>query len=140
MTRESADREVVTRVADVRQVTDPADIDKDRRRREPQLHQWQQRHATGKELRVLTVLADQRDRLRSRSRTHVVERRGDHFAVRMVSAAASTDFTMLWYPVHRQRLPSRPSRTSRSVGFGISSSNDTAASTIPAVQYPHCRP
>ena len=40
MTRECADREVVARVADVRQVTDPADIDKNRRRREPQLHEW----------------------------------------------------------------------------------------------------
>ena len=33
-----------------------------------------------------------------------------------------------------------PMRTSRSVGFGISSSSDTAAITMPAVQYPHCRP
>ena len=33
-----------------------------------------------------------------------------------------------------------PSRTSCSVGFGVSCSNDTAAITMPGVQKPHCRP
>ena len=36
--------------------------------------------------------------------------------------------------MQRHRFPSRPSRTSASVGLGFSSSNDTAAITIPAVQ------
>ena len=47
---------------------------------------------------------------------------------------------MLWYPVQRQRLPSSPSRISRSVGFGFSVSRPTAAITMPGVQKPHCSP
>ena len=96
MPGERADRDVVARVAHVREVAHPADVDQHRRRREPQLHERQQRHAAREELGVVTVLADQRDRLRRRSGTHVVERGGDHLAPRIVSAAASTDFTMLW--------------------------------------------
>ncbi len=49
-------------------------------------------------------------------------------------AAASTDSTMLWYPVQRHRLPSRPMRTSCSVGFGFSLSRLVAAITMPGVQ------
>ena len=44
----------------------------------------------------LAVLADQRDGFRGAGRPDVVERGGDHFALRMASAAASTDWTMLW--------------------------------------------
>src|SRR5262245_30816517 len=57
----------------------------------------------------------------------------------MASEAASTACTMLWYPVQRQRWPSRPRRTSRSVVLGFSSRNDTTAMTMPAVQKPHWR-
>ena len=46
----------------------------------------------------------------------------------------STAFTMLWYPVQRQRLPSSPSRTSVSVGDGFSASSEVAAITMPGVQ------
>ena len=49
-------------------------------------------------------------------------------------AAASTDSTMLWYPVQRHRLPSSPMRTSCSVGFGFSFSRLVAAITMPGVQ------
>jgi len=49
--------------------------------------------------------------------------------------AESTAFTMLWYPVHRQRLPSRPWRTWCSDGLGYSSTSETAAMTIPGVQF-----
>ncbi len=38
----------------------------------------------------------QRDGLGRGTGPHVVERGGDHFAAFIVSAAASTDFTMLW--------------------------------------------
>ena len=44
------------------------------------------------------------------------------------------------HPVQRQRLPSSPSRTSRSVGSGLSASTPMAAITMPGVQNPHCRP
>ena len=54
--------------------------------------------------------------------------------------ASSTALTMLWYPVHRQRLPSRPLRTSSSVGLGLSARRPAAAMIMPGVQYPHCRP
>ena len=96
VTGQRADREVIAGVAHVREVAHPADVDEHRRRREPQLHERQQRHAAREELRVLAVLADQRDRLGGRTGPHVVERGGDHFAPCIVSAAASTDFTMLW--------------------------------------------
>ena len=96
VTRERADRDVIARVADVRQVADPADVDEHGRRREPQLHQREQRHAAREELGVFAVLGDQRDGLVGRTRAHVVERGGDHLDACIVSAAASTDFTMLW--------------------------------------------
>src|ERR1700682_4338445 len=60
--------------------------------------------------------------------------------VAITLAAAWIDFTMLWYPVQRQRLPSSPTRISRSVGFGLRSSSCLAAMIIPGVQKPHCRP
>ena len=49
-------------------------------------------------------------------------------------AAASTARTMLWYPVQRQRLPSRPTRISSSDGLGFSFSSETVAMTNPGVQ------
>ena len=133
---ERADRDVVATVAYVGQVAHATDVDDHRRRRQAQLHQRQQRHAAREELRVLAVLGDERDGLvGGDGGAHVVERGRDHcFVPCICSAAASTDFTMLWYPVQRHRLPSRPRRTSRSLGFGISSISDTAAITMPAVQ------
>ena len=53
-------------------------------------------------------------------------------------AARMTARTMFWYPVQRHRLPSRPSRTSCSVGLGLSRSRSAAAMIMPGVQYPHC--
>src|SRR5581483_1591660 len=65
---------------------------------------------------------------------------GDRHAGTPALAAASTALTMLWYPVQRHRLPSRPRRTSSSVRSLFSLMSDTAASTMPGVQKPHCRP
>src|SRR5438132_14042680 len=48
--------------------------------------------------------------------------------------ADRTAATMLWYPVQRQRLPSRPWRISSSLGFGLASSSLIAAITMPGVQ------
>ena len=53
---------------------DPAQVDQQRRRRQPQLHQRQQRVAAGEQLRVLAALAQRAERLverlgRRRSRT-----------------------------------------------------------------------
>ena len=78
------------------QVAHTTDVDEHGRRRQPQLHQRDERHAAGEELRVLAVLADERDRLGGRTRADVLERGGDHLSALTMSAAASTDFTMLW--------------------------------------------
>src|SRR6185503_14672690 len=55
-------------------------------------------------------------------------------------AAQSTDLTMFWYPVQRHKLPDSAQRTSSSVGSGFSSSRALAASIMPGVQKPHCKP
>ena len=49
-------------------------------------------------------------------------------------AADATAWTMLWYPVQRQRLPSRPSRIDASSVTAPLSMRLTTASTIPGVQ------
>ena len=53
-------------------------------------------------------------------------------------AAVLTALTMFWYPVQRQRLPSRPSRIACSSGSGCSRSRSIDAMIIPGVQNPHC--
>ncbi len=50
------------------------------------------------------------------------------------SAARRTARTMFSYPVHRQRLPSSPSRISWSLGRGLVRSRSAAAMIIPGVQ------
>ena len=49
-------------------------------------------------------------------------------------AAAATASTMLWYPVHRQRLPSSPLLIAARSPASPLSINETAAITIPGVQ------
>src|SRR6202011_904588 len=93
---ERADRDVVALVAYVRQIAHAPDVDQHRGCCQPELHERQQRHTTGEELGVFAVLADERDRLGRRTRAYIVERGGDHLAPCIVSAAASTDLTMLW--------------------------------------------
>ncbi len=114
------------------------DVDEHRGRRQPQLHQRQERVTTCEQLGVVAVLDEQRDRFFGRRRAHVVECRGDHgcasTSVPRSAAHARTAFTMLWYPVQRQRLPSSPSRTRRSSSSGSSSRSDTIAITMPGVQ------
>ena len=61
-------------------------------------------------------------------------RRGAHDARPIVVAASWTATTMLWYPVQRQRLPSRPSRMAASLVASPCSISDTAAITMPGVQ------
>src|SRR6056297_116370 len=56
------------------------------------------------------------------------------------AAAARMARTMFWYPVHLQRLPAMPKRTSSSVGFAFSCSRRCARVIIPGVQKPHCSP
>ena len=41
---------------------------------------------------------------------------------------------MLWYPVHRQRFPSSPSRIASSLVASPCSISETAAITMPGVQ------
>src|SRR5262249_16789206 len=70
---ERPDGEVVAAVADVGEVVHSTDVDEDRRRGQPQLHQRQKRHAAGKQLGVVAVLTQRRDRLLDGARTHVLE-------------------------------------------------------------------
>ena len=58
---------------------------------------------------------------------------GGH-GVTPASAARWTARTMFWYPVHRQRLPSSPSRISSSLGWGLVRSRSAAAMIMPGVQ------
>src|SRR5436305_10160723 len=55
-------------------------------------------------------------------------------------AADSTALTMLWYPVHRQRLPASASRTSVSEGSGFCRRRSVAAMLMPGVRYHPCPP
>src|SRR5215472_16349014 len=57
---------------------------------------------------------------------------------RITAAPSMIASTMLWYPVQRQRLPSRYSRTSRSDGLGLFLTRSRALMIIPGVQNPHC--
>ena len=57
-----------------------------------------------------------------------------HSHGQLTPAAAETAFTMLWYPVQRQRLPSRPVRIASSPVASPLSIRLTAANTIPGVQ------
>ena len=93
MTSERSDRHMVAAVAQVGQVAEPADVDEHRRHGEPQLHQREQRHAAGDELRLVAVLGEQGQRGVGGIRALVLERGGDHG---VLWAAASTARTMLW--------------------------------------------
>ena len=63
------------------------DVDQHRRRRQPQLHQRQQRVAAGEELGVVAVLGEQRDRVVERVGAGVGERGGDHRLARHLRRA-----------------------------------------------------
>jgi hypothetical protein len=55
-------------------------------------------------------------------------------------AAVLTASTIFAYPVQRQRLPPRATRTSSSLGWGRRRSSASAAMIMPGVQKPHCAP
>ena len=78
MAGEPADGDVVAAVAHVRQVGQPPDVDEHRRRREPQLHQRQQRVAAGQQLGLVAVLDERGDGGVGRVGPDVVEGGGDH--------------------------------------------------------------
>src|SRR5215472_16006459 len=145
-----ADDEVATLHDDPRQLPDPPEVDEHAWRGEPQLHHRKQRVPARQQLGVLAEGGEQVDRVPRGLGGVVVKRGGDHAwfpgavavapAATCSLAAASTARTMLWYPVHRHRLPSRLSRTCCSVGSGFCAIRLTAASTMPGVQNPHCSP
>ena len=94
---ERANRDVVAGVANVRQLRNATDVDEDGGSRQPELHEGQERHASGEQFGIVAVLRELRDCVISRLSSHVVERGGNHRGcVRICSAAASTDSTMLW--------------------------------------------
>jgi hypothetical protein len=55
------------------QLFDPADINQQHRRSQPQLQGWDQRMAAGDELAAVGVLLQQTDGLRERSCANVIE-------------------------------------------------------------------
>src|ERR1700687_4795333 len=65
-------------LANVVKVADPADVDQERRRREPELHQRDQAVTAGQDFCLLAMLDQLRHRLRQRSRGDVVERGWNH--------------------------------------------------------------
>ena len=93
---EPTDGELVAVVAHVREVAEPADVDQHRRRRQPQLHQWQQRVPAGEELGVVAVLGQQRDRLVDRVGAGRRRTRRDHRSPAISAEPATTAATMLW--------------------------------------------
>src|SRR5437763_15550212 len=78
MAGEGADGHLAAGLADVAQLDEPADVDEHRRRRQPQLHEREQRVAAGQQLGLVAVLAQELDRLLGRAGPYVVERRRDH--------------------------------------------------------------
>ena len=129
MTRERPDRDPITVLAHVAQVVEPSDVDEHRGAYKAKTQHRNERLSAGEDLRVLA--AQQLDRLVEGPRPLVLEPGGNHACA---FAAASTALTMLWYPVQRQRLPSRPTRISSSDGLGCSFSSEIAAMTKPGVQ------
>ena len=127
---ERTDRDPIAVLTDVTQLVEASDVDEQRGTRDAQAHGGNERVPAGEKLRVL-VAAEQGNGLIDRLRPLVVEGRGNHEPAR---AAAWTAWTMLWYPVQRQRLPSSPRRISSSDGFGFSSRSEIAAITNPGVQ------
>ena len=65
---------------------------------------------------------------------------GDRHDALRAPAAICTALTIPWYPVHRQRLPDRPSRIAASSGSALRSSRAVIVTTNPGVQKPHCSP
>src|SRR5581483_3474222 len=83
--RQRSDRDGVSLVPDVAEVVEAADVDEQRRPREPHAQERDQRVAAGEELGVLA--AEKLDRLADRPRPRVVEGGRDH------GPAPAADFT-----------------------------------------------
>ena len=96
MSGEGADGEVVARIAHIGKFCDAPDVEHDGRRRESELHERDQRMATGQQLGLVAVLGQQLQGVPGRLGPHVVERRRDHEAPPSPPAALRTAFTMLW--------------------------------------------
>src|SRR5687768_2654403 len=103
---------MIPAVAHIREITNSTHVHQHTGCGKAQLHERQQRHPTSKDLRLVTVLSERSNHLVDRAGAHVLERCRNHSE----PPAAITARTMLRYPVHRQRLPSSPSRTCSSEG------------------------
>ena len=88
-----ADGDVVAGIADVRQVTDAADVDQHTWLGEAQLHQRQQAVPAGEELGVVTMFADETDGLFGRTGADVVEGGGNH----VVAPLLAESLVAIWY-------------------------------------------
>src|SRR5580693_10458984 len=90
---------------------------------------------------VLALARDEGDVLKTGDAGSEVFR--SHHAAPLIllrcSAVASAARTGPAYPVHRHRWPVRVSRTSCSVGSGLSDSSSVRLMRMPDVQNPHCR-
>ncbi len=88
MRRQRADSPAAIRALQTREAGHSPEIDEQRRRRQPQLHQRDQRMATGQQLGVLATVGQRLDRLLHRGRGRVLERRGNHAAPPSAEEAA----------------------------------------------------
>jgi hypothetical protein len=96
VTRECSNGDVIAGIVDVAKVIEAANIDKDRRSREAQLHKWEEGMSTSKELGFVAMFGECGESGIDGVGTEVVKRCGDHFDAPFDSAAhARTDFTML---------------------------------------------
>src|SRR5271154_261067 len=107
---------------------------------------------SGQQARVFDPLHVLADPFQVATRFFTLPRRWDDMIFEMTRHAATSvtaciffaadiiDFTMFWYPVHRQRFPEIASRTSSSVGLGFFDRSSIATINIPGVQNPHCSP
>jgi hypothetical protein len=94
--RECTNGDVIAGIVDVSKVIKTANIDKDRRSREAQLHEWEEGMSASKKLGFVAVFGECGESGIDGVGTDVVERCGDHFDAPCDSAAhARTDFTML---------------------------------------------
>jgi hypothetical protein len=92
VSREGADRDPITVLADVAEAVEAADVDEYARPRDAELHRRDQRVPAGEHLRV-AVAPEELDRLLDRPGSLVREGSRDHAPA---LAAASTASTMLW--------------------------------------------
>src|SRR5262249_26297642 len=96
--RQRPDRDVGTRIADVRQIGEPADVDELRRAGQPQLHRGDERVATGEQLRIAVGLERSEGSLDA-LRDLVVERCRNHAFASSIARQTRSGVAGIWTSV-----------------------------------------